>query len=194
VVFWRRAGRALSGRPSWPGGLAGISAPLGACVAYQCWALLNFDWAPATGPAFLFAGLAWTAMTSADHPDPGRSTRPTAGVLAHRVGWAGPVAGALVMIAVGGIAAAAPVLADQRYFAGDRRGATTADPIQARYHQALGEQLGHTPAGLAELLRAEQLGDYDYAFLIELGDTAHVLGRPDLARHAYQRAVEVYRF
>jgi hypothetical protein len=88
-----------------------------------------------------------------------------------------------------------PVLADRAYYAGANATAVALDPLQARYHQALGEQFGtSTPGGLAELQRAFDLGDYDYSFCIELGDAALHAGDRSLARAAYARADQVYRF
>ncbi|HEY8642212.1 MAG TPA: hypothetical protein VIO84_05520, partial [Candidatus Dormibacteraeota bacterium] len=69
------------------------------------------------------------------------------------------------------------------------------NPLQARYHQALGEQLGTaSPRGLAELRRARELGDYDYSFLIELGDAERKDGHLAEARRAYKAALDVYPF
>ena len=53
----------------------GRSAPaplLGALAAYPAWALVNFDWAPATGPFWLLAGVAWVEAT---RPRPRRTPR-----------------------------------------------------------------------------------------------------------------------
>jgi len=88
-----------------------------------------------------------------------------------------------------------PVAADVAYHSGDLRRAVAFDPLQARYHQALAEQLGITsPQGLAELRRARDLGDYDYSFLVELGDAERKDGHLAEARRAYQAAVDVYPF
>ncbi len=184
-LFWLRAWRAAA-RERLPDGVPGL---LGAVAAYQCWALINFDWAPATGPAFLLAGAAWAAISSTDTSRQLRAAaRPRVRVL---------MAGAVALIAAlsSGVLAVLPVLADRAYYAGANATAVALDPLQARYHQALGEQLGvTTPRGLAELRHAFDLGDYDYSFCIELGDAALRAGNRSLARAAYVRADQVYRF
>ncbi|HEX6347945.1 MAG TPA: O-antigen ligase family protein [Candidatus Dormibacteraeota bacterium] len=165
VAFARGALR----RP-WPGALA-------ACAAYLAWSLLNFDWAPATGAVWALAGLAWGYADDAPTPDPPR--------------WGGGLVGLLV----GLLLAVPPVLADVAYHSGDLKRAVALNPLQARYHQALGEQLGSTtPQALAELRRARDLGDYDYSFLIELGDAERKDGHVAEARRAYQAALDVYPF
>ena len=103
------------------------------------------------------------------------------------------VAGAGLVIGL--VLAVPPVLADIAYRAGDPARAVALNPLQARYHQALGEQLGTaSPRGLAELRRARELGDYDYSFLIELGDAERKDGHLAEARRAYKAALDVYPF
>ena len=84
-----------------------------------------------------------------------------------------------------------PVVADIAYHAGRPAQAVQLDPLQARYHRALGEQLvaaGRFPAGIAELHRAGDLGDDDGATWVELGDAERLLGDEAAARAAYSRA------
>ncbi|TMF91986.1 MAG: hypothetical protein E6I08_00865 [Chloroflexi bacterium] len=96
---------------------------------------------------------------------------------------------------VGLLLAVPPLFADVAYHSGDPARAVALDPLQARYHQALGEQRGSSsPQGLAELRRARDLGDYDYSFLIELGDAERKDGHRAEARRAYQAALNVYPF
>ncbi len=185
-LFWVGAWRAAA-RGRLPDGVPGL---LGAVAAYQCWALLNFDWAPTTGPAFLLAGAAWAAMG----PEGGWGQL-LVRARATRVGFAGATAVALAASVTACVLAVLPVLADRAYYAGANATAAALDPLQARYHQALGEQFGtSTPRGLAELRRGFELGDYDYSFCIELGDAALHAGDRSLAHAAYTRADQVYRF
>src|SRR5207248_1898983 len=154
--------------------------PVAACAAYLVWSLLNFDWAPATGAVWALAGLAWSyAHDSRDTPTPAPPR------------WGGGLVGLLV----GLLLAVPPLFADVAYHSGDPARAVALDPLQARYHQALGEQRGSSsPQGLAELRRARDLGDYDYSFLIELGDAERKDGHRAEARRAYQAALNVYPF
>ncbi len=175
------------------GGTSGFSmgSLLGALSAYSVWSLLNFDWAPATGPFWLLGGLVWAEVhASAEIPHSPTSTDQPASWV-HR----GPaLAGAAALSALGLALAAGPILADRAYFEGAPRRAVALDPLQAQYQRVLGEALGHTPAGLGELERARDLGEYDYQFFIELGDLALELGRPAEARAAYERAQSIYPF
>lgn len=185
-----RAGarRAVAGR----GGAAAMTAgaPLGALAAYATWSVLNFDWAPATGPFWFLGGLAWAEFqagaTSLSAGLP-RTTALTTAVVRRRAAGA-------VLALIAAALAVPPIVADRAYFTGDNSRAVALDPLQAQYHRVLGEALGHSEAGLRELKRARDLGDYDYQFFIELGDLARDLGRLDEARAAYQRAEQVYRY
>jgi len=159
----------------------GWAGPVAACVAYLAWSLLNFDWAPATGAVYALAGVAWSSAAGSPTPSPPR--------------WGGGLLVALVGLLVGVGLAVPPVLADVAYHSGDAARAVRLDPLQARYHQALGEQLGlYSPQALSELRRARQLGDYDYSFLVELGDAERKDGHIEEARRAYQAAIDVYPY
>jgi Flp pilus assembly protein TadD len=90
-----------------------------------------------------------------------------------------------------------PVAADLAYYHGLPAAATALDPLQARYHRALGDQLaaaGNYPAALKEMRRAAELGEYDPSFYVALGDTEAKLGNAERARAAYRRAYELDRF
>jgi O-Antigen ligase len=154
---------------------------LAGILAYWTWAAVNFDWVPATGPLWLLAGVCWS---SAHQPDsrsaPSGRTPPIAM-------WAAALA-TLVGAVYFGIL---PVIADIAYHAGQPAQAVHLDPLQARYHRALGEQLvagGRLSAGIAELRRAGDLGDDDAATWVELGDAERSLGNAQAARAAYSRA------
>ena len=188
-LFWVGAWRA-AGRGVLPAGVPGL---LGAVAGYQCWELINFDWAPATGPVFLLAGIAWAGIASSRPFEGAAPATPTAEPPAWRRQGA-LVAGVAVAVLAAWLAVTA-VSADRYHYLGRNPTAVRLDPLQAFYHQALGEQLGSsTPAGLAELRRAFELGDYDYGFCVELGDAALAAGDRALARAAYTRADQVYRF
>ena len=166
----------------WSGGASAVAGPAAACVAYLAWSLLNFDWAPATGAFYALAGVAWAATT--------RDPPPQRGGLGWG-SWLSAGAGLAAALAL----AVPPVLADTAYRGGDPARAVALDPLQARYHQALGELLGvSSPRALAELRRARELGDYDYSFLIELGDAERKDGHLAEARQAYRAALDVYPF
>jgi len=154
---------------------------LSGMLAYWVWAAVNFDWVPATGPLWLLAGVCWS---SAHQPDPPKAP---AGRRAPRPLLAAGLATLAGAIYFGIL----PVVADIAYHAGRPEQAVQLDPLQARYHRALGEQLvaaGRLPAGIAELHRAGDLGDDDGATWVELGDAERLLGDAQAARAAYSRA------
>jgi len=154
---------------------------LAAMLAYWVWAAVNFDWAPATGPLWLLAAVCWS---SAHQPDSQEAP----------AGWRAPrpmLAAGLATLAGAIYFGILPVVADIAYHAGRPAQAVQLDPLQARYHRALGEQLiaaGRLPAGIAELHRAGDLGDDDGATWVELGDAERLLGDEAAARAAYARA------
>ena len=154
---------------------------LAALLAYSAWAAINFDWVPATAPLWLLAAVCWS---SAHQPDSQEAP----------AGWRAPrpmLAAGLATLAGAIYFGILPVVADIAYHAGRPEQAVQLDPLQARYHRALGEQLvaaGRFPAGIAELHRAGDLGDDDGATWVELGDAERVLGDEAAARAAYSRA------
>lgn len=156
---------------------------LAALLAYWTWAVVNFDWVPATAVVWLLAGVCWSARSAP---------------LAEAGGWRLPLPVALVtgglalVIAVGfGVL---PLAADLAYYAGLPGQAVFLDPPQARYHRVYGEQLvgnGQIAAGAAELRTAGALGDDDAATWVELGDAERKLGHAAAARTDYARAREI---
>ena len=140
---------------------------LGAGAGYLLVTSLNFDWAPATGPAWLLAGVAWSAL-----PKRAPLRRLSAPRVARVVGTMGALLAAFFL-------AALPQAADLAYFRGDLRSAVSLDPLQAQYHRALGEQLltaGQMQAGAGELELASGLGEYDSQVFVELGDAYRASG------------------
>jgi O-antigen ligase len=160
-VVWRGLWR----RPS-------LAGPAGALAAYLAWSVLNFDWAPATGAAWLLAGAAF--------PAPDRSHGPRAA--AARWTW---VATVLALLTALGLAAPAQ-LADIWLYSARPDRAAALDPLQPRYQAARG--------GLAGLSRAADLHDPDPTTYLRLGDELAGLGRRAEARAAYERALLIYPF
>lgn len=154
---------------------------LAAVVAYWVWAFVNFDWVPATGPLWLLAAVSWSA---AHQPEPGAvGARRTASLPIFAAGLA-----ALAAAVYFGIL---PFVADLAYSAGRPAQAVSLDPLQARYHRALGEKLvaaRQVRAGAAELRRAGDLGDDEASTWVELGDAERALGNQQAARDSYARA------
>ena len=155
------------------------------------WVLFNFDWAPATGAFWLLAGTAWSSVGSVAEYEvrPLASDTPaTQGPAAWRSGVA--VALALVAIALGAL----PLLADAWYLQGRLELSVLADPLQARYHWALGQGLvaqGSVARGVDEMRRAADLGESEPGLYVELGDREAQLGRLAVARRDYRRALEI---
>jgi O-antigen ligase len=193
VAAWRRAESAPLPRDA--------AALLGAVAGYECWSLLNFDWAPATGPLYVLAGIAWLGVVERGRVGAGVEAEAGTGAGVEEPlpsgsirAWGAAIAAALA-VSAGAVVGVTPVVADALHFRGANADAVRLDPLQAAYHQALGEQLGKSgPGALAELRRAFELGDYDYGFCVELGDAALATGDRALARAAYTRANDVYRF
>ena len=174
--------RAVRGTPGGAGALP-LAALAGALAAYGVWALLNFDWAPATGPFWLLGGAAWAEVHGRLVPTSRPDSTPRLVAVT-----------AVVLVVAAAAAAGFDLAADRAYYAGQPARAAALAPWQAQYHRVYADALGRTPAGLAELERARDLGEYDYQFFIELGDAALAAGRRDEARSAYERAEEIYRF
>ena len=147
VWFWVALAWGLRGR--WR--LEEAPALVGALLGYGLWAVVNFDWVPVTGPAWLLAGVLWSV-------GPRRASSPDG-----RAGLARPLrstVGALATVAAIAFGVL-PVLADSAYFRGDLRLAVRLDPIQARYHSALADQLeaeGDSEGAGVERRRASELG------------------------------------
>jgi Flp pilus assembly protein TadD len=68
------------------------------------------------------------------------------------------------------------------------------DPLQARYHWALGQGLvanGSAAQGVVEMRLAADLGESEPGLYIDLGDAEARLGRLAAARVDYQRALQI---
>jgi O-antigen ligase len=146
--------------------LAGFA---GAAAAYLAWALLNFDWAPATAALWLLAGAAW----------PAGKERPRSSVA-----WRGVLGGAAVGVALA--LAATAVLADLHFYRGRADQAAVTDPLQPRYRSAGGS--------LDDLRAAAHLHDPQPRTYVALGDAEARAGHPDRARAAYETALELYPY
>src|SRR6202040_1587504 len=97
--------------------------------------------------------------------------------------WRSGAAIALALVAVG--LGALPLLADTWYLQGKTELAVRVDPLQARYHWALGQGLvanGSKDQGVEELRRAADLGESEPGLYIDLGDVEAQLGRVADAR------------
>jgi hypothetical protein len=159
---------------------------LGAWAGFLVTTSLNFDWAPATGPAWLLAGVAWSAVAAAAPATTGRA-----------VPWLLRLPATFAALLAGLFLAVLPQAADLAYFGGDLRSAVSLDPLQAQYHRALGERLvgeGDAATGAGELELAASLGEYDSQAFVELGDAYRSTGQPAAAKRAYRRALELNRY
>ena len=178
-------------RGAWRARFASDAGPLAAaCVGYTVWVIFNFDWAPATGAFWLLAGTAWSAVRSSEveqagpPADPAPATGPPL--------WRSGAATALALLAIG--LGALPLLADVWYLQGRVELSVRIDPLQARYHWALGQALfahGAQAQGVDEMKRAGDLGESEPGLYVELGDDEAHLGRLEAARRDYQRALEI---
>jgi O-antigen ligase len=163
---------------------------IAACVGYTVWVLFNFDWAPVTGIFWLLAGTAWSGIRH-------QESTPAAGETQAALTAAPTLlrSGAAVLLALAAIGMGAmPLLADVWYLQGRADLSVVADPLQARYHWGLGQELvghGSLARGVDQLLLATDLGETTPALYVELGDRETQLGRPDAARNAYRRALEI---
>lgn len=177
---------------AWRSRFAGdVGALTGACVAYTVWVLFNFDWAPATGAFWLLAGTAWSAVRAAES-DPLSTSVSDAPTGSSPAIWRTGVAVALALLAIG--LGAFPLLADAWYRQGRVELSVLVDPLQARYHWALGQGLvaqGSVARGIDEMRRAADLGETEPSLYVELGDGEAQLGRSAEARRHYLRALEI---
>ncbi|MBO0686816.1 MAG: tetratricopeptide repeat protein, partial [Candidatus Dormibacteraeota bacterium] len=161
----------------------------GALAAYLAWSLLNFDWAPATGPFWLLAGLAWSAASTSpsSQPFPRRGQGDVRGreVESGRRGWWRPVAGvAAGMVAL--VLVLPAQVADVLYYKGRPQQAAAVDPLQPRYPAA--------ERSLAGLQRAAALHDTDPSVYVQLGDALLKKGDRRGARAAYEQALRIYPY
>jgi O-antigen ligase len=169
---------------------ADVGALAAACIGYTVWVLFNFDWAPATGAFWLLAGTAWSAVRAAEI----EQLTPAVAAPRPRVPavWRSVAAIAMALAAIG--LGALPLLADTWYLQGRTELAVQIDPLQARYHWALGQGLvarGSKVQGVEEMRRAADLGESEPGLYVELGDTEAQLGRFADARSDYRRALQI---
>jgi O-antigen ligase len=166
-----------------------VGALAAACIGFTVWVLFNFDWAPATGAFWLLAGTAWSAVRSFEAEQVGSAApAPGPGPAVWRSGLA--VALALTAVLLGAL----PMLADSWYLQGRTELAVKIDPLQARYHWALGQGLvahGSSARGVDEMRLAADLGETEPGLYIDLGDAEAHLGRLADARGDYQRALQI---
>jgi tetratricopeptide (TPR) repeat protein len=168
-----------------------VGALTAACAGYTVWVLFNFDWAPATGAFWLLAGTAWSAVRAAESPALNTSASEAPAIQSHAV-WRTGVAVFLALLAIE--LGAFPILADAWYRQGRVELSVVVDPLQARYHWALGQGLvaqGSVARGVDEMRRAAELGETEPSLYVELGDSEAQLGRSADARTHYLRALEI---
>jgi hypothetical protein len=182
-------------RGAWRSRFTGdVAALAAACIGYTVWVIFNFDWAPATGAFWLLAGTAWSSIRTIEHDEVGSAASvasATHGPGQWRSGAA--VALALVAIALGVL----PVLADAWYLQGRVELSVLVDPLQARYHWALGQGLvaqGSVARGVDQMKLAADLGESEPSLYVELGDREVQLGRLADARRDYRRALQIDPF
>lgn len=166
---------------------------IAACAGYTVWVLFNFDWAPVTGLFWLLAGTAWSGIRAEEETSDAGEVRSS--VAAAPTPLRSGLAFVLALAAIG--LAAMPLLADVWYLQGRADLSVVVDPLQARYHWGLGQALGAEGSlsrAVEELRRAADFGETTPELYVELGDREAQLGRPDEARNAYRRALEIDRF
>jgi O-antigen ligase len=150
-----------------------LAAIAGAMAAYLGWALLNFDWAPATAPLWLLAGCAWAEQV-------GRAPSQT-----RFPGW--PRVLTAAVLAAMGLATSLPAqAADIASYRGRNDLAVRLDPLQPAYWAARGDRIG--------LRRAASLGSTDPNTYIKLGDQEREAGSIGAARADYRRALAIYPY
>lgn len=182
-------------RGAWRWRAAGIVGPLAAaCAGYTVWVLFNFDWAPATGVFWLLAGTLWAEIRAAERLQAGSAIASTEPAPRPAL-WQSATAIALVFTAVA--LAALPLLADTWLSRGRVELSVLVDPLQSRYHKALGQRLvaqGSVAQGVDEMKRAADLGETEPGLYVELGDREAELGRSAQARRDYERALQIDPF
>ena len=183
VILFRAAWRSRFG--------ADVGSLIAACAGYTVWVLFNFDWAPATGAFWLLAGTAWSAVRAAESAALNTSASEAPAMQSPAL-WRTGVAVALAVLAVG--LGAFPILADTWYRQGRVELSVVVDPLQARYHWALGQGLvaqGSVARGIDEMQRASEFGETEPSLYVELGDSEAQLGRSADAHRHYLRALEI---
>ena len=163
-----------------------VAALASACAGYTVWVAFNFDWAPATGIFWLLAGAAWSGVRMAEAQPVVAADRPPLWVAPARSAAAAGLALAFIVFAV------LPILADAWYYQARADLSVRVDPLQSRYHWALGQELiadGNTKDAAAELRRAADLGETEPQLYVDLGDADAELGDRAQATRDYQRAL-----
>jgi O-antigen ligase len=184
LVVFRRAWRGRAAR--------NVGALAAACVAYTVWVIFNFDWAPATGAFWLLLGTLWSELQGAENPQTAVTPVEQAAVPAF---WRSALAVPAVLVAIG--LGVLPLLADTWYLQGRSDLSVRADPLQSRYHWALGQLLvaqGSLAKGVEEMRQAADLGETEPGLYVELGDREAQLGHLAQAREDYQRALQIDPF
>jgi hypothetical protein len=168
-----------------------VGALTAACIGYTVWVLFNFDWAPTTGAFWLLAGTAWSAVR--DGETAGERSAPVTNAAGVPLPFAR--AGAAVALAIAAVwLGVMPVLADVWYYQGRADLSVIVDPLQARYHWALGDSFvsqGSLQRGVDELRRASDFGETDPSLYVDLGDLETRLGRVAQARADYRKALAI---
>jgi len=160
-------------------------------IGYSVWVLFNFDWVPATAAFWLLAGTAWSAVRAAETGSALPAAVPTEPGPRRRA--AGAVAAVILAVSVAGLALM-PVLADIWYYQSRPDLSVIVDPLQGRYHWALGQGLvaiGSTSRGLNQMQLAARLGENDPQLYVDLGDAEQRLGRSADARASYRMALKI---
>jgi hypothetical protein len=182
-------------RGAWRWRAAGnVGALAAACAGYVVWVLFNFDWAPATGVFWLLAGTLWSEIRAAEGQVAGSATSSHEAPPRPAV-WQSATAIALVLVTIA--LSVLPLLADTWYLRGRVELSAVVDPLQSRYHWALGQRLvaqGKVAQGVEEMRRAAELGETEPGLYVELGDREAELGLPAQARKNYQRALQIDPF
>jgi hypothetical protein len=182
-------------RGAWRWRAAGNVAPLAAaCAGYTVWVLFNFDWSPATGAFWLLAGTLWSEIRAAEAKVAGSAVSSAEPSLKPAV-WRSATAIALVLVTIA--LAVLPLLADTWYLRGRVDLSVVVDPLQSRYHWALGQRLagqGNVAQAIDEMRRAAALGETEPGLYVELGDREAELGRSAQARTDYERALQIDPF
>lgn len=156
------------------------TALMAALAAYTAWSLVNFDWVPATALFWLLAGVAWA--TGREAGPPRRADRRLASLVTLLAAGAAAIFGIL------------PLAADLAAYRSLNATAVALDPIQAHYHQLLGEDYlgqGRLAPAAGELRLATELGDDDPLAWWHLGDAEQRLGDTAAAAAARARARQI---
>jgi tetratricopeptide (TPR) repeat protein len=173
-------------------GASSVAALAAACAAYSVWVIFNFDWTPATGAFWLLLGTLWSEIQSAGNPQTVPiSSEPALGPPF----WRSALAVVAVLVAIG--LGVLPVLADTWYLQGRADLSVRVDPLQSRYHWALGQSLiarGSLQQGVEEMRRAADLGETEPGLYVELGDREAQLGHVARAGEDYRRALQIDPF